>query len=199
MDYPFSNSREHAKRSRSLYERGSLDCLLYAALEYRLSVESRLADFSELAEEFKEPKKNIWRIKDLTKHVDSVFGQSSLTYEVEITSPNLDQPLTLKYLPITKEIRETVGKLDNFLHHPGVSQCVHDGKEGELKRLLGRGLELLEEVLQEGLQGPPITDDDGNTRISIDPDIHPEIFELLREGEGIEMKFRVNEPALANK
>lgn len=165
--------------------------LFYAALEFRYCVEARLLDYAEHAEKFAKKKGNPWSARELSKLVDGVFGHPSNIYQIEMRSERFPDSVTVEYVPVTAEVRTTLGRLDNFLHYPGVLQCVNDGKDGMLRSLLEEGVSQMERCLSGGLQGSLIKDATGHVHMTIDLSKYPELEESMKNGDRLQVRVEV--------
>jgi hypothetical protein len=188
----FFHSESHLKRASSLLSKQTLEDLLYAALEFRYAVEARLIEYSEIAEGFIKNRSGMWKVKDIARHVDSVFSIEKAVYSIEISSEkHLPNPIEIKYVPVPKEILKIVGRTDNFLHAKGASSLQMDEKRVQLRELLEEGVTLFTECISGGLYSPLIMDGDGFVKMVIDTEAHPELKRLLALGEPINMRVEV--------
>jgi hypothetical protein len=191
----FQDPESHFDRATTLLNKSDLMSIFYAALEFRFAVEARLSHYAERADDISNKASNPWKVKALARHVNSVFGDDDRTYQIEMKTPTMTKPIIIEYTPITPEIRSILGKVNNFLHYPGVLQCVNDGKEDHLRSLLNRGLEQLKECLSGGLQGPLIHKKNGQITMVIDAEKYPQLKDQLKSGGQISLRINV-EPFL---
>ena len=185
------NPESHLERVRQHLALNTVEALFYAALEFRFCVEARLHHYAEQADKFATTKGNVWKAKDLAKHVDRVFGSGDNVYSIEMSSPTLPEPVTIEYVPVTTAVRSILGKVDNFLHYAGVLQCYLENKENDLRTLLECGVREMEACLAGGLQGSLVKDATGHVQMSIDLDKYPELRESLRAGDCVNIRVEI--------
>ena len=188
----------HLDRVRDHLRSGDPMALFYAALEFRYCVESRLLDYAEHAERFAKKKGNPWSARELSRLVDGVFGHPSNIYQIEMCSERFPDPVTVEYVPVTAEVRSTLGRLDNFLHYPGVLQCFNEGKDGILRSLLEEGVSQMERCLSGGLQGSLIMDASGHVHMTINLSKDPELERSIKNGDHLRLRVEVT-PFLDNE
>lgn len=188
----FFSADSHLNRAAALLAETRLEALFYAALEFRYAVECRLLEYSEHAEEFAKNRHSKWRVKDIAKHVDSVFTTRGAVYTVEIFSPKIPQSIVIRYTPVTKEVLKIVGQTDNFLHANGLLQCQDESQREKLKRLLQDGIKQMKASISGGLQGPLLRGPDGLVKMVIDADAHPELRELLSKGDMATLRIDIS-------
>jgi hypothetical protein len=106
--------------------------------------------------------------------------------------------VTVEYVPVTAEVRSTLGRLDNFLHYPGVLQCFNEGKDGILRSLLEEGVSQMERCLSGGLQGSLIMDASGHVHMTINLSKYPELEKSIKNGDHLRLRVEVT-PFLDNE
>jgi len=102
----FHHASSHLERAKKLTEDGSKESLLYAALELRYSLESRLLEYSEYADQQSSKKHAEWSAKKTSKNLKDTYGyeiEESDEYFVEISSPALETPIVVSYRPVTRQ------------------------------------------------------------------------------------------------
>ena len=112
-----------------------------------------------------------------------------------LTSPASAQEAPV---PVTAEVRSTLGRLDNFLHYPGVLQCFNEGKDGILRSLLEEGVSQMERCLSGGLQGSLIMDASGHVHMTINLSKDPELERSIKNGDHLRLRVEVT-PFLDNE
>jgi hypothetical protein len=185
----FHNPESHLQRAKSLLADGKPESLFYAALEFRYSVEGRLLEYAEHADKFTKRRSGVWKVRDIAKHVDSVFKINDNIYSIEMQSPKMPNSVTIEYTPITDKVRSLVGRTDNFLHHSGVTQC--DSKFSQLRELLEEGIAEMEGCLAGGLQGTPVTDSTGTIHMKIDLGKYPELEQSIVAGDRLDIRVDI--------
>lgn len=180
----FQHPKSHFERCKVLLESGETSNLFYAALEFRFCVEARLHEYAERADEFAKSRGNKWKVKDLAKHIDGVFGSDDRTYELRIKTRKNPEPRVIRYTPITPKVRTLSGRIDNFLHYQGVLQCQLNGADETLRKLLEQGLEEIAECLSGTMQGPILQNPDGTLSLQFELPENAELKDdFLDEGE----------------
>lgn len=194
----FHHPEAHLQRAKDLITDGKQESLFYAALEFRYSVESRLLQYAEHADTFVKNREGVWKVRDIAKHVDSVFQIKDNIYSIEMQSPKMENPVTIEYTPITERVRSLVGRTDNFLHHSGVTQCVLESRFSHLRELLTEGIQEMERCLSGGLQGTLVQDSEGIVHMTIDLRKYPDLQRSLDAGDPVNIRVDVqpylNEP-----
>ena len=185
------NPDEHLFRAKAHLSEGSPVSLLYAALEFRLCVELRLLEYSEFASQFRKNQTGIWKAKDLASHVDGTYAMRPSVYTVEIFGEGLPTPVTVRYIPVSKETVRLVGQCDNFLHASGVRQLRDPDHQQRLKNALSRGIINMEHALSGAMSGPLIRSADGCVRIVIDSDKHPELSSVVKAGMPVTIRIEI--------
>jgi len=195
----FHHPESHLQRTKDLIADGKQESLFYAALEFRYSVESRLLQYAEHADTFAKNREGVWKVRDIAKHVDSVFRIKDNIYSIEMKSTKMENPVTIEYTPITERVRSLVGRTDNFLHHSGVTQCVLESRFAHLRELLTEGIQEMERCLSGGLQGTLVQDSDGVVHMTIDLGKYPDLQKSFDAGEPVNIRVDIrpylNEPS----
>lgn len=179
----------HLARARAHLTAPMPEALFYAALEFRYAVESRLMDYSEAADEFVKNKKGRFSAGALNGHLIKTYrdyARDPVTYVIEIRSPRLSAPCVIKHTPVHPAALKILGLTDNYLHAAGMLDCRKDEVSRKLKELLMRGIELMEQAVAGGMQGPAIMPNPGKGHIIVDSKKHPELVQLLKVGEPFE-------------
>lgn len=181
---------DHLARAKERLTEGNAAALLYAALDFRLCVESRLQQYATMASQFSVNTKGGWKAKNLRAHVERTFSTMPSVYEIEISSAGFNKPITASYIPISKQILELLGQTDNYLHAIGVSQLTAPAHTEKLRNLIKNGLDQMTNVISGTLIGPVISDKNGMMHFQIDPNTHPEL--ALAVEAKVELHIRIN-------
>ena len=193
--HSYHNPGAFLQRATAMVESGENENLFYAALEFRFCVEARLHEYAEHANRFAKKPGNPWKVGDLKRHVDRIFGNDDNVYSIETKSPKMKEPVTIEYTPVTDTVRTTLGRIENFLHYPGVLQCFGENKFDALRQLLIDGIGEMGRCLSGGLQGSLVQDASGHVHMTINLEKYPELQRSI--GAGDRIKLRVNvEPYL---
>ncbi|MES2634902.1 MAG: hypothetical protein V4669_18170 [Pseudomonadota bacterium] len=107
----------YLKRCKQRRDAGSLQDLLYAALELRLGVEMRLAESVQAVDGLTVAQRRQWKVVHLANTLQTVKwsnGDDVLVMLCHLKDP--DETFELHYFPVTKRLTETVGRLGDFLH-----------------------------------------------------------------------------------
>ncbi|TSD59550.1 hypothetical protein FFI97_004290 [Variovorax sp. KBS0712] len=107
----------YLKRCKQRRDAGSLQDLLYAALELRLGVEMRLAESVQAVDGLTVARRRQWKVVHLANMLQTVKwsnGDDVLVMLYHLKDP--DETFELHYFPVTKRLTETVGRLGDFLH-----------------------------------------------------------------------------------
>ncbi len=184
---------DHLSRAKAFLEQGTLESLLYAALEFRLCVESRLLEYSEFASQFRMNSKGTWRAKDLASHVDGTYAMGPSVYTVEIFGESIPEPIVVRYVPVSKETIGILGQCDNFLHASGVRQLREEKHQKRLKEILFRGIRNMEHALSGAMSGPLVRGADGCVSIVIDAAKHPNVAASVKAGVPLTMRVEITD------
>lgn len=189
---PFHHSLSHLARAEVLMSDAKPESILYAALELRYAVESRLLEYAERAKEIggkisKNPKRG-----SVAEDVDRAFGVKGVEYRVTIHSKRLEKPLTLSYYPISRKLLKIVGMTDNYLHSAGLIAAWKSDWRRKLTELVKTGIAEAKLSASSGLTGPLIFGDGNATSMfQADPLTHPELELLMHQGENIDLQIEV--------
>lgn len=186
-------SEEHLAQAKAQLAEGSIQCLLYAALDFRLCVESRLLEYSEFAAQFKRNRNSNWKAKDLSAHVDGTYAMKPSVYTVEITGLGITQPIIVKFIPISKETVTFMGQCDNFLHASGTRQLRDKTTEQAFRDTLTKGIRNMEHALSGAMSGPLVRGPEGHVNMVIDADKHPEVSASIKAGMPVTMRIEITE------
>lgn len=107
----------HLKRCKKRRDGGTLQDLLYAALELRLGVEARLADSVQAVDSLTVAQRRQWKVVHLASTLQAIKwskGDDILVMLYHLKDP--DETFELHYFPVTKRLTEIVGRLGDFLH-----------------------------------------------------------------------------------
>lgn len=107
----------YLKRCKKLRDGGSLQELLYAALELRMGVEARLAESVQAVDGLTVAQRRQWKVVHLAKTLQAVNwskGDDILVMLCHLKDP--DETLELHYFPVSSQLTEIVGRLGDFLH-----------------------------------------------------------------------------------
>lgn len=130
----------YLKRCKERRDSGSLQDLLYAALELRMGVEARLVETVQAIDGLTVAQRRQWKVVHLAKTLQAVNwsnGDDILVMLCHLREP--DETLELHYFPVTSRLTEIVGRLGDFLHrnerivsdqtavHRELSALVRDG------------------------------------------------------------------------
>lgn len=107
----------YLRRCKERRDGGSLQDLLYAALELRMGVEARLAESVQAVDGLTVAQRRQWKVVHLAKTLQAVNwskGDDILVMLYHLKDP--DETLELHYFPVTSRLTEIVGRLGDFLH-----------------------------------------------------------------------------------
>jgi len=167
-----------------------------------LSMQPSISDYAlnpaysnipNLRRSLKKIEKKIWKAKDLATHVDSTFAMRPSVYTVEMTGEELAQPITVRYIPVSKETVTFMGQCDNFLHASGIRQLRNKTREQAFRDILTKGILNMEHALGGAMSGPLVRGVDGRLSLVFNVDKHPEISALVKAGMQVTMRIEITE------
>ena len=194
---PFNNPECHIERAEMLLGSDKPECVFYAALEFRYAVESRLLAYSKFADQIQKNRSGVWRVKDLSRHVNDAFRFVAGVYTIEISVPGFPEPFVSKYIPVSERVFKIVGQTDNFLHAQGLSQAIYEGRQAHLVSLLREGITEFRENLRGGLMGPVCMTPGGEIKVSFDLSAHPEAAIAFERDKQVNVRIEMT-PFLAS-
>ena len=182
-------SSAHLARAKEQLATGKPEALVYAALELRFAVESRLSDYSDLAATLRRNSKGSWSAKALAKHVDGVFPKGDFAYEITFSSPKLSKDITVTYTPVSARLKKIAARLGDYLHLAGAGRCTEEADFTRFRTLLEEGVAEMEYAASGELNGPPLVADGKTVKLSMGSSGIPELSKLL-VGEKIRVGIR---------
>lgn len=133
------------------------ESLFYAALELRCGIESRMQEYMENWDHISEKKKKGWQIAKLGKNLENAFRTGNNVVRWEVLESGTRQPIACFYhTPVTKGLRETGGRLGNYLHAMKHWRSADDPWWGKFRATLLDALEGLRFANKGTLLGPPM-------------------------------------------
>ena len=116
--------------------------ILYAALELRLGIEARLAEYAAHVIGVSKAKTTEWEIGKLGKTLHEAYGLRDTMLVIIMRFSDGSQAEFL-YAPVSPRLQEIGKRLGVFLHSQRLVSAFGDSDQGELRQLLHEGCGLL--------------------------------------------------------
>ena len=145
-----------ASRIRDHLLAGGEDSLLYAALELRCAVESRMQAYLAPLDHVARSQKEDYSMPKLAKTTENTFkiGEQMAIYTFAFDDGTPD--LVLRYIPISQRLRSIVARLGNVLHFPGEKNLENADWWRTLRSELTEGLAWFKLAAGGDLLGAPL-------------------------------------------
>ena len=144
-------------RAHDLLKLNKQECLVYAALELRAGIETRMQEYLEAQKHISNKMKKGWKIAQLGKNIEKAFKTGDKITEIQIFDKEGIVPIAiLYYTPVTSELRKNAQRLGGYLHALTYSDVSSDPWWDEFKQLLMIIETQLHDATTGVLLGPPI-------------------------------------------
>lgn len=162
-------AEDYLDRAISLINTGDRGCLIYAALELRAGIESRMQEYLEAQEHISQKKKKGWQIAKLGKNIEEAFKLGNKVAKIQVFEHDGLAPIAiLYYTPVTSTLRKEAEKLGEYLHALSLKKVSNDEWWGNLRILLDNISGHLREATSGVLLGPPMLQKStGKSNVSI--------------------------------
>jgi hypothetical protein len=169
-DYPIDPG-SHFQRAVNLLLEGGTSHLVYASLELRLGTEARQHQYAEGWEHIpKKYRKAHHGTKDLGQALERAFKTEDQVLRLIYHFKDGHAPITLYYMPISRELRRVCDQLGNYLHAHKWQVAYDKGDENwidQLRHLVITGIIHLHVALSGQLLGPAMMgNQDGKRQIT---------------------------------
>ena len=148
-----------AERARALASSGNRGSLLYAALEIRMGVESRLQSYVQASGEVSSALKKGWQIPKLFKGLEKTFSNSSQVVEFTVSTLDAGQ-VVMHFIPVSAALRSHAERFGDALHVTANSHSTADWWDTLEASVLDATRDL-EICGQATLLGVPLLDPEG--------------------------------------
>ena len=146
----------YRSRVRELLDKNNDAYLLYAALELRCGVETRMKEFLEPLHHIPKSQRREYAIGKLGKSISTAFQITDQLALFTIVFPETNDEITLRYVPIPKRLQEIASKLGDVLHYIGERNAEDPNWWQRLRSLLEEGYEWFAYVASGDLIGVPL-------------------------------------------
>lgn len=160
--------------------------LLYAALELRLGIEARLAEYAAHVIGISKNKAKEWEIKKLGKTLHEAYGLGEKMLVIIMCLPDESEAQFL-YAPVSPRLQEIGKRLGVFLHAQRLAAAFGVSDQEELHNLLHEGCGLLRLACAGEVLRPSIGD---GILVALDRD-DPRSKLIESYQNGIEAEFHV--------
>jgi hypothetical protein len=149
-------THDFARRASALASTGSDADLLYATLEIRLGVESRLQSYVQANDQVSAALKRGWQIPKLFKGLEGTFSNSSQAVEFVVSAPGI-APVKMHFIPVSSRLKRHAERFGQALH---VTAGSHSSAKwwADLRSAVIEALRDLEICAQATLLGVPLQD-----------------------------------------
>ena len=148
-----------AERARALVSSGDRASILYAALEIRMGVESRLQSYVQANDEVSSALKKGWQIPKLFKGLEGTFSNSSKVVEFTVSTGDTGQ-VAMHFIPVSAALKNHAERFGNALHVTANSHS-SDNWWDALEASVRDAVRDLEICAQATLLGVPLLDPEG--------------------------------------
>lgn len=140
-----------------MIQRGNRECLFYAALEFRLGIETRIKEYLEAQDHIAEGKKRGWRVANLARNMDQAFKCRESIVQVSVFDQEKKKQLSVHYFtPVSRDLEKKVGPLGRYLHVDAKPLVRDDSWWCDFKALLDTVDRTLKISVSGDLLGPPL-------------------------------------------
>ncbi len=116
MDYGV-RSHDYLQRARQRLDEGTPEGTLYAALELRCGIETRIQLYLAAQTESDKLRKDGWKVAVLGKELERRFKLGEKTIHIQVLDKDDNTVIDdWFYTPVTPKLRSLHGKLGNYLH-----------------------------------------------------------------------------------
>ncbi|WP_374478106.1 hypothetical protein [Zoogloea sp.] len=135
---------------------GTEEALIYAALELRCGVESRLKEYIETIEHIPKAQKKEWAVAKLGRSLESAYrtGDKIMIFTIRLAENAGD--IQLLYTPVTKRLQDIANRVGDFLHAVRHESVSNPDWWKELRGLLDEAYPLLKLATSGQLIGLPL-------------------------------------------
>jgi hypothetical protein len=146
---------DYAKRARSLSKLGDHASLVYASLELRCGIESRLQQHASVAVGVSKGQASAWEITKLGRTLETAFGLGDAMLVVLLNMAD-GRTCQFVYVPVSARLREIGKRCGDYLHSLKPERAYVEEFWAELRSLVTEGCGLLEMACSSEILRPTI-------------------------------------------